>query len=288
MKRLFFVVFCALFCTFESLSQSDTDIFVYELKEKKGKVTLGKGENVTKRPGYDNQPHFFGVDYLLYTEQENGQTDIVMLDLYENKKTNLTQSKESEYSAEMVPGFDSFAAVRVEEDQTQRLWLFHLNTKKKPQLVFEDLAPVGYHAWNGSDVATFVLGNPITLVLTNAKERYDRKITDNIGRTLRAMPGTPDFAFERAEENGRVNIYRLSTSNGAFDLIVQKPEKASDWTITKEGTFVTSVGSKLLTFNPKYDKHWVEAQDLGNVASKGITRMAVNEDNKKIALVINQ
>ncbi|MGW8123835.1 hypothetical protein ACV07N_14350 [Roseivirga echinicomitans] len=279
------------FSTFIGLAQTappDTEIFVFDLKEKKGNLSIEKGKNVTERIGYDNQPYFYGEDYMLYTAYENGQTDIIMLDLLENKKTNLTNSKESEYSAAMVPGFESFAAVRVEEDGTQRLWLFHLNAKKSPQLVFEDIAPVGYHAWSGSNVAMFVLGSPVTLLVANATEPGEKKITDNIGRTLRLIPGTKDFAFERTEENGDKNIYRLDSSTDRFELTIKKPENASDWTITNEGTYVTSVGSKILTFNPKYHQEWKEISDLSTNGLTGITRMAVNENNTKIAIVINR
>lgn len=265
-----------------------TDIFVFNLKEKKGNLTIEKGKNVTERKGYDNQPYFYGEDYMLYTAYEDGQTDIMMLDLLENKSTNLTNSKESEYSAAMVPGFESFATVRVEDDGTQRLWLFHLNTKKSPQLVFEDIAPVGYHAWSGSKVAMFILGTPITLLMADAKEPGEKKITDNIGRTLKLIPGTADFAFERTEENGDKNIYRLNSSTAKFDLTVKKPDNSNDWTITNEGTYVTSVGSKIFSFNPKYHKEWKEVIDLGSMGLSGITRMAVNENNTRIAIVINQ
>ncbi|WP_339699321.1 hypothetical protein [uncultured Roseivirga sp.] len=289
-KRL---IMCLAFglCTLIGNAQApppDTDIFVFNLKEKKGNVTIEKGKNVTERKGYDNQPYFYGEDYMLYTAYDNGQTDIMMLDLLENKKTNLTNSKESEYSAAMVPGFESFAAVRVEEDGTQRLWLFHLNTKKSPQLVFEDIAPVGYHAWSGSNVAMFVLGTPVTLLMANAREPGEKKITDNIGRTLKLIPETTDFAFERTEENGDKNIYRLNSATARFELTVKKPENSSDWTITNEGTYVTSVGSKILTFNPKYHKEWNEITDLSAMGLSGITRMAVNENNTKIAIVINR
>ena len=249
------IALCLCLFAFSSLAQTppDTEIYVFNLKEKRGKLTLENGKNVTNHKGYDNQPHFYGVDYMLYTEQENGQTDIIMLDLLENKKTNVTNTKESEYSAAMIPGYDSFATVRVEEDGTQRLWLFHLNAKKEPQLVFEDLAPVGYHAWSGSDVAMFILGNPVTMIVANTLEHNERKITSNIERTLRLIPGTKDFAFERREENGDKSIYRLDMETNRFELIKKKPTGASDWTITQEGTYVTSIGAKIFTFNPKYD-----------------------------------
>lgn len=290
MKNLISLFFGVSIFATSALAQNPpagTDIYVFDLKEKKDKISIEKGKNVTNRSGYDNQPTFYRDDFLLYTEYDNGQTDIVMLDLYEGTKKNVTNTPESEYSPVLVPGYDTFASVRVEEDGTQRLWYFHLVGKTPPSVTFDNLAPVGYHAWSDDHVLMFILGSPTTLLLTDVKERNDKIVTSNIGRTIKALPKTPDFVFERTEENGDINIYKAFRT-GKFELIVKKPEKASDWVVTQEGTFITSVGTKVLSFNPKYDSDWKEVTDLGSMASKGITRMAVNEANDKIAIVIGQ
>ena len=208
-------------CALSAFAQTppDTEIFVFNLKEKKGEVSLEKGKNVTNHKGYDSQPYFHGINYMLYTEEEKGQTDIMMIDLLEGKKTNLTDTKESEYSPAMIPGYDSFATIRVEEDGTQRLWQFHLNSKKEPQLIFEDLALVGYHVWSGSDVVMFILGSPVKMIVANTQELNERNITDNIERTLRLIPGTKYFAFERKEASGKKIIYRLDKETTWFELI---------------------------------------------------------------------
>lgn len=265
-----------------------TDIHVFELKEKKGKITLAKGKNITNRAGYDNQPSFFNNDYVLYTSyQESGQTDIMIYDLYEGKADNLTNSKDSEYSPTPIPGFNSFAVVRVEEDNSQRLWMYHMDKKSAPQLIFEKIQPVGYFAISEKDVLMFVLGEPVTMVLANMNEVDDDIITSNIGRTIRTIPGTGKFTFERREEDGSNFIYDLDKQTKLFNKVVQKPTGASDWTITEEGTYITSVGTKLLAFNPKHHSDWQEVSDLGSMASKGITRMAVSQQNDKLAIVIN-
>lgn len=266
----------------------DTDIFVLDMKEKKGKLSVSNAKNVTNRKGYDNQPAFFNNDYILYSAYDNGQNDIMIIDLYENKVTNLTNTGTSEYSPFPMERYNSFATVRVEEDGTQRLWLFPMEGKASPRVIFEKIAPVGYFAWNKDQILMFVLGQPATLVKANPNNVDDKIITSNIGRTIKVIPESPDFAFEKREENGDITIYRLNSVNNETTAIIKKPKGASDWAITQQGTYVTSVGSKLLSFNPKRDKDWSEVTDLGETGAKGITRMAVSGNNKRLALVINQ
>ena len=284
------LTFCLLFFAIASYGQAppDTDILVFDMKEKKGKITLSNGKNVTKRKGYDNQPSFYNNDYLMFSSQFDDQNDIMMLDLYENKLTNLTNTKESEYSPFPIPGYGSFGTIRVEADGTQRLWMFQMDGKAGPKVVFENLAPVGYFAWNkDNDVLMFVLGRPATLVMANANDVDDEIITKNIDRSIKLIPGSKDFAFERREENGDKIIYRLNAKTKAFTAVIKKPTGASDWAITQEGTYITSTGSKIWMFSPKEGKEWKELTDLGEQAGKGITRMAVNANNKRLAIVVS-
>lgn len=266
-----------------------TDIYVFDMKEKKGKITLTKSQNVTDRDGYDNQPAFSNNDYLIYSSIIDGQNDIMLVDLYDNKVTNLTNTKESEYSPFPLERYNSFATVRVEADGSQRLWLFPMDGKQSPKVIFEKIAPVGYFAWSNDEVLMFVLGRPsASLVIANVNNVDDKIITNNIGRTIKVVPGSNNFTFERTESDESVMIHVLNSKTKKFTPVVKKPEGASDWVITQEGTYITSVKSKLWQFNPKKDTEWKELMDLGEMGAKGITRMAVNSNNKRLALVINR
>jgi len=285
--KLLIICLFALFIQPVFAQAPDTEIYVYDLKEKKGKISLTNGVNVTNRKGYDNQPHFYKEDMLLYVSQIEGQTDIMLYDMYNDETSNLTKSEVSEYSPKMVPGYDAYSVIRQDLEGNQLLYLYQINSKKKPVVLVDGISPVGYHAWNGMNIVMFVLGDPITMVLTNYKERNNRIITSNIGRTLNPIPNSKNFAFERNEEDKTVMIYSLSPDTDEFEKVIQKPENSSDWTITKQGTYITSVGSKLLKFNPKQDKEWVEFMDLKGTGTGVITRMAVSPDNGKIAIVVN-
>ena len=267
---------------------TDDEIYIYQLKERKAKISISKGENITNRKGYDNQPHFYKKGALLFASQLGGQTDIMLYDLKKGTTSNLTTSEVSEYSPTMVPGLDAFSVIRQDLEGNQLLYMYPINQAKEPELLLDGIFPVGYHAWSGNDVAMFILGQPAKMVLTNYKERNDRTITTKIGRTLKTIPNSDKIAFERTEEDNSVVIYALTPSIGKFEKVIEKPANSSDWAITMNGTYITSVGSKLLKYNAKYDTEWVELTDLGETASGEITRMAVSPDNKKIAIVINR
>ena len=290
MKKLLTILLtsCLATAVYSQTPPPSTDIYLYELEEINGEITIAKGRNLTHRAAYDNQPSFFNNDYILYTSyQEDGQTDILMINLQNDQTTNLTKSKDSEYSPTILADNKSFAVVRVEEDNTQRLWKYSFNADKQPQVIFEKIAPVGYFAIIDENVLMFVLGQPASLVLANMTNLNQTKITDNVARTIRAIPGTSDFTFEKRDENGVNFIYHLDQNQATPFKLIEKPNGASDWTITSEGTYITSVGSKLMAYNPKFHKQWQEIIDLGDVGKKGITRMAVNEQNNRLAIVIN-
>jgi len=262
-----------------------TDIYVYDLKEQKRRMKLSNAKNVTDRDGYDNQPFFYATDLMMYTASVDGQTDIFMMDLNSGEKTNLTNSPESEYSAYLISRTNSFAAVRVEADGAQRLWQFDVDRKQDPVLIFDDLAPVGYHAWSSTTVAMFILGDPVTLVITDAKERRDRIVTSDIERTIKVTGRS--FLIQKNEEKGN-NIYSVSGRTDKLRKITTLPKGATDWTITTAGSYVTSVGSKVFKLSPQFDSAWAEIADLSDLGVNKISRIAVNQDNSKIAFVVDR
>ena len=83
-------------------------------------------------------------------------------------------------------------------DKTQRLWRFNLDGSN-PQLILENVKPVGYHAWiDGTHVALFVLGanrEPATLQIADTTTGKSEVVDTNIGRTLALNPRTHRVTF---------------------------------------------------------------------------------------------
>lgn len=126
---------------------ADADIYLVDLSLNEQPVKVSKPVNITQRKGYDNQPSFTpdGKSLLFTSIRDDGQADIYRYDLQQQTTTPLTQTPESEYSPTVTPNRAYFSVIRVEKDQTQRLWQFPLAGTGEPTLVLEKSKPVGYH-----------------------------------------------------------------------------------------------------------------------------------------------
>ncbi|MGH9858097.1 MAG: TolB family protein, partial [Acidobacteriota bacterium] len=95
-----------------------TDIFLFPLEN--GKIVSSGVRNITKRKGYDNQPHFLpDSKKLFYTSiREGNQSDIFLYDLGNAAAKKITTTDESEYSPTLTPDGQFFSTIRVEKDGT--------------------------------------------------------------------------------------------------------------------------------------------------------------------------
>jgi Tol biopolymer transport system component len=259
-----------------------TDIWLVPLDL--GAGTLGEPRNVTDRDGYDNQP-FFAPEgrSLLYTAQHDGQTDIYRLDLSTLVAAQLTDTPESEYSATVVPGGFEFSVIRVEEDGTQRLWSFRRDGSS-PQLVLENVAPVGYQAWNSDDeLVMFVLGEPATLQLADRDADAAEVVASDIGRSLHAIPDESGrFSFLHRVD-GAWSIRSFDPESGEIGDLGAPFEDSQDMAWTPDGRIVMGSGSRLATRAP--DGDWNVLGDLAEAGVSGITRVAVHPEGNWLAVV---
>jgi hypothetical protein len=298
MKKFILFILCSLFVSVvhtQTQTQSQpaspppsTDIFLLHLKN--AKIDPTGIRNITQRKGYDNQPHFLpDSKKLFYTAiGEDGQADIYLYDVAKAAASKVTATAESEYSPTVTPDGQFFSTVRVEKDNTQRLWKFPLNGGN-PVLILEQIKPVGYHAWIDSNtLALFILGEPSTLQIADIASGKSSLIASNIGRSLHKIPGKTQISFVQklSEQKGTIKEYDAKTKQ-TRDLIPLFPE-TEDYTWSGAGSIYTANGSKIYSWIPGKDEDWKEEVDLASSGIKKISRMAVSRDGNWLALVVEE
>lgn len=281
---------CLLLLTAGGISAQpapSTDLFLLAIEPTDTGITLGKAENLTHRDGYDNQPHFSSDGKsLFYTSMSGEQTDIVRHDLASGKSSKVAETPESEYSPTPIPGEDALSVIRVEADGTQRLWRLPLDGGE-PSLILPDLKPVGYHAWNDNkELILFVLGEPHELVRTRPGAAA-RKVGSHIGRALHSIPGEEAFSYIQKndpEAEASWTINRIDTTSDEISVIAKTFPGREDVTWSPDGKLWMADDSRIAYWCEPCGG-WQEVADLEDQGLRGITRLAIDPEGKRLALV---
>ena len=265
----------------------DTEIYLTDLKINGNDLSISQPANITKRAGYDNQPSFTpDGKQILYTQQANGQTDIWAYNLAKKSNTTLTKTPESEYSATVMPDGKHFSTIRVEADQTQRLWQFDLATGRNPKLVLSNIKPVGYHCWVGSDsLVLFVLGKPNTLQLARVSTGQAQTISTNIGRSLLRVPSQKAVSFVHKLSASEWQVEQLDINTLQTKKLIQTPANSEDAAWLADGTLLMAAEAKLYKWNARYDQNWQLVADWSGLGIKQITRLAVSPKSNQLVFV---
>jgi dipeptidyl aminopeptidase/acylaminoacyl peptidase len=301
-------------------ARPSTDVFVAPLKVSGATVTVGAPVNISNSPGYDNQPSFTPDGAALLFTSVRGdakQSEIYRYDFGASasgagasgagKLTRLTETAESEYSPTVTPDGRHFSVIRVEADQTQRLWQFTIDGKS-PSLVLTDVKPVGYHAWTDDrTLALFVLGKPATLQLADRTTGTATIVANDIGRSIQKIPGggTVSFVLRETPPSGSPGSASSagSTGSAAVTLSVRELDPKTraitplvpvvsgateaDLAWTPDGLLLMAHNGALYGWR-RGDKDWSRLADLNALGLTGVSRMAVSPKGDRIALVANQ
>ncbi|HEX8185080.1 MAG TPA: hypothetical protein VF747_10025, partial [Blastocatellia bacterium] len=224
-----------------------TDIFIAGLGQQQSRFKIGKPVNITKRPGYDNQPKFLpdGKSLFFTSIREDKQADIYRYDIAKGATTRLTVTAESEYSATVTPDGKHFSVIRVEADSTQRLWKFPLKGGS-PVLVLEKIKPVGYQAWvDEKTVLLFVLGTPNTLQLVDVPTEKAETIITDVGRSLYRAPRQEKVSFVHKVSADEWIIKEMDMKSRKIVPIIKALPSSEDYAWAPGGVLLMAKGSKL-------------------------------------------
>lgn len=268
-----------------------TDVYLAPLEishQSPTMIGVGSPVNVTKRPGYDNQPAFFADERaVFYTSiRADGQADIYRYDIASKQTTRVTTTTESEYSPTLMPGGQRFSVIRVEADSTQRLWSFALDGSD-PRLVLRTVKPVGYQAWlDATHVAVYVLGRPATLQIVDVRSEHADTVAKDIDRSLSPMKAGV-ISFVQRTPGGGLLLERVgmsATGPTGPDSIARLPAGAAFVVWTEGGVAITASGSTVYVLKPGA-LEWEKAADLASAGLRNISRLAISPNGDWLALV---
>jgi hypothetical protein len=271
-------------------AQPGSEILLFDLKLKKGKVVLSNPTNITNHPGYDNQPSFDAEEPVVYYSSFNddGRADILAYNFRAKKRTNITTTFEREYSPTLTPDRRYLSCIIQREDGTQDLAKYPVEGGD-PFVLINSLK-VGYHAWaDDSHLALFVLEpeEKNSLHFIKLPTKRDTIVAHNIGRSLHKIPHERAISFiQRGESQSQ--LMRFNYEHMTISAITSTVGEGDHITWTPTGLVLMSDGTKLYYLNPHHAaRGWKDVEiESGGELLKGVTRLAVNADGTRIAVVI--
>ena len=269
----------------------DTEIFLAAFSAGAA-AAVGAPVNITKSPGYDNQPSFTpdGASILFTSVRGGGtQTDIYRYDVPSATTTRVTNTPESEYSATVTPDGAHISVIRVEADGTQRLWRFTIDGRT-PELVLPGVKPVGYHAWaDDRTLVLFVLGSPATLQVADTSSGASEIVVRGINRSIQRIPGGGTVSFvarSGAAANAPLSIQEIDPKTKHITPLVDAVAGAreADCAWTPDGMLV--MAEKDVLYGWRRGEHeWRKLADLAALGLHGVTRIAISPKGDRIAFV---
>lgn len=292
--RLALIFICSAL-TFSGFGQGSFDLIAIDVKKSGGKLDLDYNTItlITDRPLYDNQPAFINDIQMAFSAvDEKGNNDIIIFNFEKNKFTNLTKTADrNEFSPSLTDCGLYVSAVTVEPDGKQRLWLYPTNFGE-PELLYDDIEPVGYYDWYHNKAAMFVLGQPNKLVYPYSKSEV-HTISENVGRSVKKRPKSSIITYIDKNESKEIDGVKSYAIKG-FDIEKRTYE---NYGFTLPGSEdLIWLDSKLMLMGKGNDLYIRKAEqeewaNAGSIILKGyqnISRMAYSVDFNKLVVVMER
>ncbi len=278
-----------------TVAQGGFDLWVLDTQKKGGKLKIlaGTAKPLTNRPEYDNQPNFINDHQLVFSAaDENGNHDIIVYNFNTEKFTNLSKTADrSEFSPTLTDCGLYVSAVVMEPDSTQRLWLYPTNFGE-PELLYDDIAPVGYYDWYDNKAAMFVLGEPNRLVYARGKGDI-LEIDSQIGRSVKHRPNTSQIGY-LSMKSPKETLAGLELPIRTFDIESGRSEVlgfglagALDFIWLDQNYLLMAQGNGIYR-KKTTDSEWEFLGKIESSTHQNITRMAYSPDLNKLVVVMQR
>lgn len=274
-----------------AFAQTGSEIILFDLKLKNGKVTLSNPKNITNHPGYDNQPSFHSDQPFIYYASFNseGRSDIRRYDFLRDTSVNITVTNEREYSPTLTPDKQYLSCIIQRDNGAQDLGKYPVDGGEPSQII--DNLTVGYHLWvDNSHLALFILGGegkPNDLHFMRLPTKSDTILATNIGRSFQKVAGERAFTFIQKGDSTNT-IMKFNTQTEKMSPLGNTIGKGEDIALSQTGHIITSDGTKLFfKLIRKPSRAWMPVEILqGSELLKSVTRIAISPKGDKIAVVV--
>jgi hypothetical protein len=284
-----------IFLSINAFPQGSFDLIAIDVKKSRGNLVLDYNTItlITDRPLYDNQPAFINDIQMAFSAvDEKGNNDIIIYNFEKDKFTNLTKTNDrNEFSPSLTDCGLYVSAITVEADGKQRLWLYPTNFGE-PELLYDDIEPVGYYDWYDNKAAMFVLGQPNKLVYPYSKSDLFT-ISENVGRSVKKRPKTSIITYIDKNISQEVDGVKAFAIKG-FDI---EKRISVDYGFTYPGSedFIW-LDNKLLLMGKGNDlfirkeeqADWEKAGSIIQEPYQNISRMAYSDKLKKLVMVMER
>ncbi|MDN3204467.1 hypothetical protein [Algoriphagus sediminis] len=288
------ILLTVLFST-SAFSQSGPDLFSIS--------TTGKGKNLaldlpsldqlTDRREYDSQPNFINEYQMVFSAADDtGNHDIIVYNFESKKFTNLSKTADrGEFSPTITDCGQYISAVVLEEDGTQKLWLYPTNFEPA-ELLYDDIEPVGYYDWYNNKAAMFLLGEPNQLVYANGRDDI-WTLDSNIGRSIKTRPMSSEIGYlsvnnSREDKEGQALGFML------YDLEKREMTQSfhglpgsQDFIWLDKNTILMALDNEIFLRNIKKED-WISLGTISSATHQNITRMAYSPDLELLIFAMNR
>lgn len=265
----------------------ETEIFYGNVDTKNNLLKIEKLENISNHNGYDNQPCFVNndKDILFSSETEtNNKTHICLYNIKSRKIKRLSITNTSEYSPMPLMDEKEFSVVMVEEDSTQRVWVFDQLSGTIKYCLSQQTDSVGYYTWLGKDsILYYKLTNPHSLRALNLKTHADVWLCDKPTRSFKKIDNNSFYYVLHGDKKNEVYVYDIKLKKATL-YATDDNTANEDYVWNKSLGLLKSEGAEIYRYSAD-SKVWVKIADLSAFSIQRITRFAFSSDNKNIAIV---
>ncbi len=256
-----------------------TQLYIFDVQPKDEGFTLSNAKYLSafNENGYNNQPSFINSNEVLITSNyfDSFQTDILRLHLAKRTITRVTATPEGEYSPTLMMDRRHFSVIReiTGGEINQVLWQYPLSQAHEGNLILENEYRVGYHCWlSGSEVATFLVDDPVQLVIHDITDGSRARIADEPGRSLLNIDDTLYYVDRSSTEQWIIRSYDPSTNQ--LSAIATTLPQSEDMVFVEPAYLLMGKESKLYRLDLREPSNWTEVADLEQYGINKISRLA--------------